>query len=247
VSSADGARLTTTFAKTWIVNLPERTDRRRATEAELRRLGLEARPGGDVEFVAASRPPDAGGFPSVGARGCFESHHALVKRARAMRLPAVLVCEDDVEFAPHLPEVLDDVLDQLDALTWDFAYLGHTLSVRSPDPAARWVRYRRGLDTTHCYALSARVLPALDAFLDALLERPADHPDGGPMHVDGAYADFRSYHPETLTYVAAPSLARQRPTWSDIHPSRVDSSRLPKPVVNVARRVRRELAARSRR
>jgi hypothetical protein len=58
------------------------------------------------------------------------------------------------------------------------------------------------------------------------------------MHVDGAYADFRSFHPDTVTYLAAPSVAHQRPTASDIHPGRLDSSAVPRPLLTAARSVR---------
>jgi GR25 family glycosyltransferase involved in LPS biosynthesis len=219
VTPGAGAALAEYFPRIFVVNLPQRTDRRRETVAELARVGLAPRPGA-IEFFDAIRPESAGAFPSVGARGCFESHHALIKEARLLDLPRVLIMEDDVEFAPRIGEVLGSAVAQLARLRWDFAYLGHTVDVRSPDAGSHWVRFRRGFDTTH-------------------------HPDGGPMHVDGAYADFRAYHPDTMTYLAAPSLVRQRSTGSDIHPSRVDTGWIPQPVVTGLRRIHREVSSRA--
>ena len=228
------------FPRIWIVNLPDRRDRRRDTARELARIGLHLEPG-HVEFIEASRPDDRGDFPSVGARGCFESHHSIVKRARELGLERVLVLEDDVEFSAA-PHDFAELVAQLESREpWDFAYFGHRVDVRAPDPNDRWVRFRRGFDTTHCYALSARVLPTLDAFLDGLRDRPPHHPDGGPMHVDGAYADFRCFHPDTVTLLATPSVAHQRPTASDIHPGRLDSSAVPQPLISAARSIRSRL------
>ncbi|HAX77040.1 MAG TPA: LPS biosynthesis glycosyltransferase, partial [Cyanobacteria bacterium UBA11372] len=47
----------------------------------------------------AIRPDDAGDFPSIGARGCFESHLAILKQALADRLSNVLIVEDDLKIS----------------------------------------------------------------------------------------------------------------------------------------------------
>ncbi len=53
-------------------------------------------------------------------------------------------------------------------------------------------------------------------YLEAMLQRPKGSPDGGPMHVDGAYSWFRRAHPEVAAYVCTPSVAQQRSSRSDI-------------------------------
>ena len=65
------------FERIVVINLRERVDRRREMEAELRRAGIGA---GDrrLQFFAGIRPADAGLFPSIGARGCFESHLGVI-------------------------------------------------------------------------------------------------------------------------------------------------------------------------
>ncbi|MEX1060616.1 MAG: glycosyltransferase family 25 protein, partial [Methyloceanibacter sp.] len=59
-----------------IINLEHRTDRRIAMQKQLSRIGWQA------EFFAAIRPDIAADFPSIGARGCFLSHLAVLKNAR---------------------------------------------------------------------------------------------------------------------------------------------------------------------
>src|SRR4051794_38102594 len=92
-------RLHEYFARGYVINLRERTDRRREIERELARLAL---PSGWAEFLAAERPDSAAGFPSAGVRGCFLSHLAVLKDAHARGLPNVLVMEDDLTLSPQL-------------------------------------------------------------------------------------------------------------------------------------------------
>jgi len=62
------------------------------------------------------------------------------------------------------------------------------------------------------------VLPELVRFLDSAPLRPPGHPDGGPMFPDGALSFFRAKHPEIVTLAAAPSMAFQRASRSDLTP-----------------------------
>ena len=53
-------------------------------------------------------------------------------------------------------------------------------------------------------------LPLLTHLRATLGQRPFGDPAGGAMHFDGALCWFRETHPQHATYVAMPSLARQR-------------------------------------
>src|SRR3546814_1261757 len=66
-----------------IVNLAQRTDRRRAMNRELARVGLAGDP--RVAFFSAIRPADAGRFTSIGARGVYLSQKHLLREAAAAR------------------------------------------------------------------------------------------------------------------------------------------------------------------
>ena len=56
-------------------------------------------------------------------------------------------------------------------------------------------------------------------FLEELQQRPPGHPDGGPMHLDGAYSTFRAQNPDVVTLIASPNLGWQRSSRSDIYPN----------------------------
>ena len=202
----------TTFDRIAIINLPERRDRRRAVTRELRSLGLSV-DGARVRFVEAIRPDGPGDFPSTGARGCFLSHLLVLRQAQADGVRRLLVLEDDVMFTPALRRAarLGPTLKEGD---WHLAYPGHVQAAK-PGPL-RWERTSEALVCAHCYAVNASALPVLVAHLEACLARPAGHPDGGPMHVDGALTWLRRQRPDLVTLLASRSLAGQRSSRSDI-------------------------------
>ena len=87
------------FERIVVINLPERTDRRREMTAELRRAGIDRRDP-RLQFFAGIRPADAGQYPSIGARGCFESHLGVIREAIRDRVESVLILEDDLALHP---------------------------------------------------------------------------------------------------------------------------------------------------
>ena len=202
------------FDQVRIINLVDRPDRRREMTAQLSRLGA---PAPHVSFYPAHRPADAGDFPSLGARGCFESHLAVLRSARDNGAGSLLILEDDLDFTRDGRERLDAVLGELSGRSWDFFYGAHVLATDD----------RRGLVeiapdeqvvTASCLAFSGSVIPPLVDFLEGILTRPAGSPDYGPMHVDGAYTVFRMLNPHLVTVAAFPPLGRQRSSLSDITP-----------------------------
>lgn len=70
---------------------------------------------------------------------------------------------------------------------------------------------------SHFLAIRGEVLPFLIDYLKAMLGRPGGHPEGGPMHVDGAYSWFRAANPQYRTLLCDPPLAFQRSSRTDIH------------------------------
>ena len=82
-----------------IVSLTSRVDRRAQIQREFARFDI-AIGQGNVQFFDAIQPPDDGGFPSVGARGCFLSHLEILRQARDSGWSRFLVLEDDALFTP---------------------------------------------------------------------------------------------------------------------------------------------------
>jgi len=103
---------------------------------------------------------------------------------------------------------------------WDFAYPGHRLPEEDGAAPVRWRQTDTPLVCAHFYGLHRRVLADLRRYLQDCARRPPGHPDGGPMHVDGAYSMFRARDPRVVTLVASTSLGGQRSSRSDITANR---------------------------
>lgn len=206
------------FERIVVVNLPERADRRREMEVELAKVGVDST---DVRlrFFAAKRPTEKGDWPSLGARGCFQSHLEILQQAQAAELRNILILEDDCDFTDHPVAVRAALLDSLHTTDWDLAYLGHPVSfddAPTVEPGT-WVAHNAPFQQSHCYAVNGRAIPRLVEFLEAITRRPEGHPLGGPQHYDGALNMFRQQNPDVKTLLAGPSLAHQRSSKSDIY------------------------------
>jgi hypothetical protein len=210
------APLTEFFDRIYVINLPERRDRRSNMMHELAQVCVRE---GDpqLEIFPAVKVTDAEGFPGLGARGCFLSHLAILRAARDAKLKNLLILEDDLAFSPFFVKHQTTVLNQLCEQPWQIVYFGHILPL-SPLPKGEFVWHltQASLQTTHFLAINGEVIPQVVDFLELVLSRPAGHPLGGPMHVDGAYSTFRAQHPDVKTLLANPSLGFQRSSPSDV-------------------------------
>ena len=239
-----GADLLSIFELVQVINLKERRDRREQMASELRRLGLTlGEPG--VELIEASRFADSAGFSTAGARGCFESHLRALRRAAELGARSTLILEDDCDFANEIRTTLPAALGALRSRTWAVFYGGYI----------RWSHEREQLDSpltlasprdsfigTHFIGLSSDAVKQLVPYLTAMAARPPGSPEGGPMHVDGAYDWFRAAHPHLQAWVANPALGHQRPSRSDVHLTiTVDRTPLVRDIISLTRRVRRGL------
>jgi glycosyl transferase family 25 len=223
------------FARTCVINLPERSDRRKAMTQELAAAGMPLKPG-KVEIFPGIRPDDAGGFSGIGVRGCFLSHLSILKQAQKDGLANILIMEDDLTISKRFKADQEKLINQLAQTDWGFVYFGHTAEVEETTSPATFQPYSQPMVTAHFYAINGTIVGQLIDFLEALLQRPPGHPDGGPMHLDGAYSTFRERNPEILTLIAVPNLGWQRSSRSDIAPnSWYDRTPVFKQLVGVAR------------
>ena len=212
----DETLLRTLFDRIYVINLPERSDRRREMAVELGRIGL----GFDdplVQIFPAVRPPDRGAFESIGARGCFLSHLGVLKDAVAKGYRSILILEDDVDWTPAALARGARAEDLL-AVDWAFLHGGQGNDRASAEGRVALVALAPEQDfrLTHFIGLRGEIIGQLVSYLEAMLARPSGSPEGGPMHVDGAYSWFRRAHPEVAARVCVPSVARQRSSKSDI-------------------------------
>ncbi|WP_050774139.1 glycosyltransferase family 25 protein [Roseobacter sp. AzwK-3b] len=215
-----GQKLLEVFQQVYIINLPERADRRREIEGQLARLGLSsAHP--SISFFKAVKPSEAGGWPSVGAHGCFMSHLGVLEEALESRFDNVLILEDDMDWSPRFIDGGMRILDELGSKTWHFIHGGlRSPKAKSAEPVLRALSPEAALTQTHFIGLSAPAIASAAAYLKTIASRPPGHPEGGPMHVDGAYSWFRKSNPALDAYYFEPAIAVQRASRTDIHGNR---------------------------
>lgn len=219
-----------TFDAVYLLNLPDRTDRLRESFQELQKIDPAART--LVEVVPGVRATEAHGFPSVGAYGCFQAHLGALRLARARGVRSVLILEDDLHLERHLAEHWAVIAPKVLTEPWDLLNVGfhpdfnrpvaggNTLAGSFPGPQVSagdaLSRTGEALGLAHCYAVAGASLPALIAYLELVLTRPAGHPRGGAMHFDGALYHFFVEHPDRIRLRPACSLVGQRSSRSDI-------------------------------
>jgi glycosyl transferase family 25 len=193
---------------TFVINLERRVDRRIETEQELSRVGWSAK------LFPAIEPEDAGEFPSIGARGCFLSHLAVLRDARGAGVDRVIILEDDITFVPDFAERWQSAIDALESEPWSIFYPGH-----APNNLARGLSLlpsSTAVRCTHFMVINRNAIPQLIRGLETILSRPPGHPLGSPMHVDGAYSTIRVQNQTLASYGYSPALGHQRPSRTDI-------------------------------
>lgn len=204
----------------YVVNLPARTDRKAEMESELRKLD-KSFSDPKIHLFPAVRPETPEGFPSIGARGCFMSHLGILADAKSAGHDSIFILEDDADFTKQF---LNPTESQAEAI-WEpetkMVYFGHRLSQGSERLTFKSELAELPSDvsvmTSHAIFLRRQAIELGFAYLTQLLTRPAGHPDGGPMHVDGAYSWFRNSNAELKTLVTQKEWVVQRASRTDIH------------------------------
>jgi glycosyl transferase family 25 len=216
------------FDASYLINLPERVDRRKAVSAEFSRIGWRfGQSPGAVEIFPAIKPDAPGGFPSIGVRGCFLSHFECLKRAHENQCSSVLVMEDDLTLSPSISRLTPVLLSTLQTTGWDFIFLGHyfTGEIVYAESQADKINLSAAPDEvrgTHFYCVSNSVLPRLLQHLERIANGRAGDQEGGPMPIDGAFNIFRRRNPDVRAFIVTPQLGWQRFSPSDISPSQFD-------------------------
>lgn len=226
------------FSRVYVINLRARADRRREMAAELQGIGRSFADA-DATLFEAVRPDDAGSFPSLGARGCFLSHLGVLDDAQARGEGAIAIIEDDAAFCADFATRAESLFAALGRANWGVFYGGYEILPVAGEGLVA-VPADVALRTTHFICFNQPAIAPAAAYLRAMLARPAGAADGGPMHVDGAYSWFRRAHPQFATFAAAPPLAGQRRSRSDIMAPRwYDRLPLVRTAAGLARRLLR--------
>lgn len=205
------------FDKIYVINLIARADRRDEMDVQLKKLGYTLNHPKIIVFNAI-KPANAEEFPCIGARGCFLSHLGVLKHAQINGYKNILIFEDDLDFSTHFVSRSEKVLLSLNQNNWEIFYGDYRLyeNLVSDENAAKVVTSIYPLGTTNFLGLKSVVIKPIIDYFELILSRPAGHPQGGPMHVDGAYNCFRKDFPTFNTIIATPALGFQRSSFSDI-------------------------------
>ncbi len=207
------------FQQIYIINLAARADRRQEMQTQLQNIGLSV-DDPRIVFFTAVRPDDAGEFGSIGARGCFLSHLGVLKDARLRGLDRILIFEDDLNFSSDFLLRISAIIRSLENLSWAVFYGGYQ-ALSPPDTLQNSelviVPSDMAIQTTHFIGFRQPAINRLIDYLETMLTRPGGDPDGGPMHVDGAYCWFRRANPDMGTLATVPELGFQRSSRTDVH------------------------------
>lgn len=225
------------FDRIYVINLPYRSDRRKLIEQDLSAAGMPFTPG-KVEIFPGIRPDSAGEFPSIGYRGAFLSHLEVLKRAQTEQLQAVLVMEDDLTLFDCFKSYEASLIEQLSHKDWDITHFGYELyrdNLVEDQPLGTLYPFSGGLIGAHFYGVNGEALKPLIQFLEAMLQRPAGHPEGGPISPDGALNMFCAQNPDVIRLISVPCLGKQRSSRSDISSKWFDRVPVLKELVNAAR------------
>jgi|ERR1017187_4406488 GR25 family glycosyltransferase involved in LPS biosynthesis len=229
------------FDRACVIHLPDRTDRYRALESELKLIGVDIG-GPKVQIPFAPMPSDANGFYSKGVYGSFLSHLGILKQALEDKLQTIWVLEDDAIFSHRLAREQEQLADFLQKTTWDLCFFGHSLRHELKGKKKGLVHSSAEFRWCHCYAVHARTLPRLVTYLEETMSTPEGDPKGGKMFIDGAYNLFRRFNPDIVSLVANPVLSLQRGCTSSLNESPwYDRQRFMMPVASFVRSARDEI------
>ncbi|WP_297573689.1 glycosyltransferase family 25 protein [uncultured Deefgea sp.] len=199
----------------YVINLPERVDRKKEIQYALSNLGIEWQ-ANKVMCWPAIRPNNSNGYPSIGAYGCFLSHLAALQDAQRAEQGWVLILEDDAIFTPAFTTQLPAIAQLLASEQADLIYLGHCQVIGDTKPELGLSLTTQAIVGAHAYLVRIEYLSTLLPYLEGCLSRPAGDPMGGRLHYDGALSLFRQFNPSCRTWIAQPSLIEQRFSRSDI-------------------------------
>ncbi|QLG87799.1 glycosyltransferase family 25 protein [Chitinibacter bivalviorum] len=199
----------------YIINLPERNDRKAQISAELNKHGMHWQ---DNKIICwpAIRPHDAADFPTLGAHGCFLSHLGALRDACQLSQGWVLILEDDAVLLPQLTAALPDLKHLMASDQADLIYLGCCEQQDQRCSDKTFQPSNNPIVGAHAYLVSRAFIDELLPYLQACLIRPAGHPLGGRLHFDGALSLFRQFNPDCRTWLANRNLVEQRFSRSDI-------------------------------
>ncbi|WP_422032904.1 glycosyltransferase family 25 protein [Roseovarius sp.] len=208
-----GAALERVFGRIYVINLASRPDRLAEIGDQFAAVGLTVGEG-NVQRFDAARPAEPGPWPSVGARGCFMSHLGVLEDAVERGFDRITIVEDDLDWSRAFMGMGPAEVEALGEGDWRFLH-GGLDSGQGPVRLAP-LEAERAVLLAHFIALRGDAIGRMARYLQDMAARPPGSPEGGPMHVDGAYSWFRNENRDVPAAICVPALAHQRSSATDI-------------------------------
>ena len=141
------------------INLDRRPERWDRVQQSFSRFGIgPVHRFAAVEATAVAVPPDWQG--AAGGYGCSQSHLSVVREARRLQTPHVLIFEDDVVFHDELNDKFPYYIEQLPA-DWGMLQFGGLHSARPVRHSENLFKTQRSM-STYAYAINCSMY---DAFI----------------------------------------------------------------------------------
>jgi glycosyl transferase family 25 len=226
------------FDRISIIHLPNRRDRFESLSTELSdlRIGIQQP---KVQIPHAPVPLDWVDWPSRGVYGNFLSHLGILRQALNDGLQTIWVLEDDAIFSRRMRREQQAVVETLKTREWDMCFFGHSLTHELSGQPSGLVTPNADFLWAHCYAVHARVLPRLVAYLEQAVVLPKHHPQGSKLYIDGAFTLFRRFNPDVVAFVCNPALSIQKGCTSNLNDPRwYDRMAVTRPLIALARLAR---------
>lgn len=244
----------------YVINLPERVDRRKEMEKELKRIDLDfSHP--KVSLFSAIRPSDKLAFPNIGVLGCYLSHLEILRKARNKNFETILIMEDDLTLSQQFFNLKKELITKVNTLDWGIIFLGYDpyMGLEYSDyypeeygsqKLTKSITLKKSqypVKGTHFYAVNHKIYKNLITFLEELLEKRINEilikKDSLLGNLDGAYIDtayylFSQKNNQFKFSILFPSLGWQRSSRSDITPSRIDNLTVLRPLITIARKIK---------
>jgi glycosyl transferase, family 25 len=131
------------------------------------------------------------------------------------------------------------LVETLKEREWDLCFFGHSLTHELAEQPTGFVAPNADFIWAHCYAVHARVLTRLVAYLEQAVVLPEHHPVGSRLYIDAAFTLFRQLNPDVVALVYNPALSIQKGCTSSLNdPNWYDTVAVTRPLVSLARRAR---------
>lgn len=185
--------------KTYIINLPHRTDRIQ----EMRLWNTLTGPNESEIFSAT----DGSQFKFEknrrmrGHLGCWDSHRRLMEKIKDEGNGMTLVLEDDCDFVKEYVEQFETYFNELPE-DWDLLYLGG-VNQDTPESYSENLDYAKNVLQTHAYIIR-------DKFVPVMLETLTNH----RWKVDIVFSEAIK---RGKCFICNPVIAVQRASQSDIN------------------------------